>query len=274
MSGVVLYIASGFSDIGSTSEGLLPDMELINQVVANYQNIFDVLGVSDFALLLILFMFLTTIHIIYVVFEQIGEYIPPAVIPLPGSMAIDDVTLEAFDILREARGEEHTEEENQRLYEFRKKLGEIELANEQVYAAQIAGTNEAYHVAKTFVVFSCLTWIYAMIAGTYTGDTNILLVVLGISLATAAVTAFSLFRANHSRISTLRSNVSGQFLGFAGIWLTRDYQGRVEAACTPSRELKPAHFAVVVPIYGTLDVMLNDVRRWRQKRALARIPRF
>ena len=97
VSGVVFYIVSGFTDIGSTTEGFLPDADLLNEVVQNYQNIFDVLGVSDFALLLILFMFLTTIHIIYVVFNRIGEYLPPAIIPLSGWEATDDVTLTAFD---------------------------------------------------------------------------------------------------------------------------------------------------------------------------------
>ena len=83
VSGVVFYVLSGFMDIGSASEGFLPGIELVNQVVQNYQNIFDMLGVSDFALLLILFMFLTTIHIIYVVFEGVGEYLPPAILPCP-----------------------------------------------------------------------------------------------------------------------------------------------------------------------------------------------
>lgn len=265
VSGVVFYIASGFTDIGSTSEGLLPDMDLLNQVVENYQNIFDVLGVSDFALLLILFVFLTTIHIIYVVFEGIGEYLPPAIIPLPGSTATDDVTLEGFDILREARGEEHTDEENQRLYEFRKKLDEIEKANDEAYAAELAGTNEAFHISKTFVLFSAATWLYAILFGTYSGDTNILLVILALSLASSGITAFSLFKANHSRIATLRNEVIGQFLGFSRIWLSPKYQAQVEAACVPSRAMKPAHFAIVVPIYGTLDLMLADVRRWRRR---------
>src|SRR5690606_8440903 len=104
VAGVVFYVASGFTDVGSTTEGLLPNADLLNEVVQNYQNIFDVLGVSDFALLLILFVFLTTIHIIYVVFDRIGAYLPPAIIPLSGWEANDDVTLAAFDILREARG--------------------------------------------------------------------------------------------------------------------------------------------------------------------------
>ena len=39
VAGVVFYVASGFTDIGSASEGFLPDMELVNRVVENYQNI-------------------------------------------------------------------------------------------------------------------------------------------------------------------------------------------------------------------------------------------
>jgi hypothetical protein len=268
VSGVVFYIASGFTDIGSSSEGFLPDIELVNQVVQNYQTIFDVLGVSDFALLLILFMFLTTIHIIYVVFERIGQYLPPAILPLPGWSAIDDVTLEAFDVLREARGEEHTDEENQRLYEFKKKLGDIEQANEDAYAAELAGTNAAFRISKAFILFSAGAWLYAMIFGGFSGDMNILLVILGLSILTALYTAFSLFRANHSRITDLREDVIVQFIGFARIWLSEDYQQRIATACTPSRELRPARFAVVVPVYGTLDVLVEDLRRWRKRKLL------
>ncbi len=33
VAGVVFYIASGFTPIGNASVGLLPDMDLINQVV-------------------------------------------------------------------------------------------------------------------------------------------------------------------------------------------------------------------------------------------------
>src|SRR5690606_24338176 len=79
VSGLVFYVLSGFTDIGSTSEGFLPNADLLNEVVANYQNIFDVLGVADFALLLIFFLFLTTIHLLYVAFKRIGEYLPPAI---------------------------------------------------------------------------------------------------------------------------------------------------------------------------------------------------
>lgn len=268
VAGVVFYVASGFTDIGSSTEGFLPDMELINNVVENYQNIFDVLGVSDFALLLILFVFLTTIHLIYVAFERVGSYIPPAIVPLAGWTAIDDVTLTAFDILRAARGEEHTEEENQRLYEFKKKLKEIEQDIDARYSSELAGEETAFRISKTFIVFSLGVWIYAMLAGTYTGDKNILLIILTLSILTALYTAFAIFRNNRSRITNLRDDVIYQFTGFARIWAADEYQKQIADACTPSRDLKPATFAVLVPVYGTLDALIADWRRWRRLKRL------
>ncbi|MEW9804861.1 hypothetical protein ABUE31_02525 [Mesorhizobium sp. ZMM04-5] len=270
VAGVVFYVASGFTDIGSASEGFLPDMELINSVVENYQTIFDVLGVSDFALLLILFVFLTTIHIIYVLFERVGRYIPPAIVPLSGWVAIDDLTLSAFDVLRAARGEEHTDEENQRLYEFKKKLRDIERETDESYGGQLAGEEAAFAIAKTFILFSLGVWVYALLSGTYTGDTNILLIILAISVLTALYTAFAIFRANHSRIASLRESVINQFMGFAHIWASEQHQKQIADACTPSRDLRPATFAVVVPVYGTLDLLVADWRRWRGRRRRGR----
>lgn len=266
VSGVVFYIVSGFTDIGSTTEGFLPNADLLNEVVQNYQTIFDVLGVSDFALLLIFFLFLTSIHLLYVAFNRIGVYLPPAIVPLSGWKAIDDVTLTAFDILREARGEEHTDEENQRLYEFKKKLHEIEKTTEAGYFDEIDGVSTAFRISKTFILFSLGAWLYAVLTGRYTGDMGILAAIIGLSILTALYTAFAIFRANYERIDALREAVIGQFLEFARIWAPADYQQRVEAACMPSRELKPAEFAVVVPVYGTLDELLTDMRRWRTKR--------
>jgi hypothetical protein len=270
VAGVVFYVVSGFTDIGSSSEGFLPDADLLNEVVQNYQNIFDVLGVSDFALLLILFVFLTTIHIVYVVFNRIGGYIPPAIIPLSGWEANDDVTLTAFDILREARGEEHTDEENQRLYEFKKKLREIEQSTEAAYHDEIAGMATAYSISKTFVVFTTLAGIYALVPGKYSGDMGILAAILGLSILTAAYAAFAIFRANFERIAELRQALIVQFLEFSRIWAPQEFQKRIGAACTPSRDLRPAHFAVLVPVFGTLDEMVAEVRRWRERRARKR----
>ena len=267
VSGLVFYVASGFTEIGSASEGFLPDLELLNQVVQNYQTIFDVLGVSDFALLLIFFLFLTTIHLLYVVFKRVGEYIPPAIVPLSGWAAIDDVTLSAFDILREARGEEHTDEENQRLYEFKKKLREIEQQIEDKYRGELEGINAGFRISKTFIVFSLLSWIYGLVSGGYTGDPNFLLVIFGLSVLTALYCAFSIFRANHSRILNLQEDVVVQFLGFARIWLTPDYQKQIAAVCSAgAQHFRSASFAVVVPVYGTLDALVKDIRSRRNGR--------
>ena len=267
VSGLVFYVASGFTEIGNASEGFLPDLELLNQVVQNYQTIFDVLGVSEFALLLILFMFLTTIHIIYVVFERIGQYLPPAILPLPGWSAIDEMTVKAFDILGEARGEEHTDEENQRLYEFKKKLRDIEHEIEDKYRSELEGINSGFRIAKTFILFSALAWAYAMVSGSYTGDPTFLLAIFGLSMLTALYAAFSIFRANHSRIINLREDVVVQFLGFARIWLTPQYQEQVTAVCqSAGHSFRSANFAVVVPIYGTLEALIKDIRSRRPRR--------
>lgn len=266
VSGVVFYVASGFTEIGSQTDGLLPDADLLNEVVQNYQNIFDVLGVSDFALLLIFFLFLTTIHLLYIAFRRVGEYIPPAIIPLSGWAAIDDVTYTAFDVLREARGEEHTDEENQRLYEFKKKLREIEQATEAEYVAETEAEVGAYSIAKAFIVFIFLAWVYALVFGTYTNDMTVLVGILGISMLVALYTAFAIVRANYERIAKLRREVIQQFLEFARIWAPEEYQERVVRACAPSRELRPAVFTVVVPVYGTLDALVEDFRRMRERR--------
>ena len=268
VSGLVFYVASGFTEIGNASEGFLPDLELLNQVVQNYQTIFDVLGVSDFALLLILFMFLTTIHIIYVVFERVGQYLPPAILPLPGWSAIDEMALKAFDILGEARGEEHTDEENQRLYEFKKKLREIEQQIEDKYRSELEGINSGFRIAKALVLFSALAWVYALVSGSYTGDPAFLLIILGLSILTALYAAFSIFRANHSRILNLQEDVVVQFLGFARIWLTPDYQEKIATVCRrDGHSFRSASFAVVVPIWGTLDALIKDIRARRPRRA-------
>jgi len=270
VSGLVFYVASGFTEVGSASEGFLPDIELLNQVVENYQTIFDVLGVSDFALLLILFMFLTTIHIIYVVFERVGQYLPPAILPLPGWSAIDEMTVRAFDILREARGEEHTDEENQRLYEFKKKLRDIEQQIEEKYRGELEGINAGFRICKTFVLFSLLAWVYAVASGRYTGDPNFLFVIFGLSILTGLYCAFSIFRANHSRILNLQDDVVVQFLGFARIWLTPEYQKQIAAVCgSPAQHFRSASLAVVVPVYGTLDALLKDIRGRRAGRLRA-----
>lgn len=267
VAGVFFYVMTGFTDIGSTAEGFLPDMELINQVVANYQTIFDLLGVSDFALLFILFVFLTTIHIVHVGFDRVGAYLPPGIIPLRGWDAIEDLIHPAFEILRDARGTEHSEEENQRLYEFDKKLREIDAANEAAYREELEGVSTAFRIAKSFILFSLTVWIYAALTGAYRGDMILLLVILATSLLVALYAAFRIFRAHGLRIADLRQEVSSQFIGFARIWTPLDHQERVLRACVASKRLKSATFAVLVPVFGTLDSLAGEWRGWTRNRA-------
>jgi hypothetical protein len=266
VSGLAFYVFAGFTDLGSTSEGLLPNLDLMNNVVDNYQNIFNILGVSEFALLLIFFIFLTAIHLTYVIFERIGGYIPPAIVPLSGWEAIKDLTEPTFQILREARGEEHTEEENQRLFEFSRKLESLDAGNEKKHAEALQTTYEVFNVSKTFIVFSIGAWLYALISGRYAGDPVFILVILSLAVATALITALAIFREHHDRIEELRTQVTHQVLGFASIWLPPDYQQRVAAACVPSSELRAANFEVLMPVYGTMDAFVADVRRVRARR--------
>ena len=265
VSGLVFYVISGFTEIGSTSEGFLPNLELMNSVIQNYQTIFDILGVSDFALLLIFFLFLTAIHITYVAFERIGDYIPPAIVPLEGWTAIEDLTSSTFDILRDARGEEHTEQENQRLFEFRRKLEEIGDTIEAKYKDSLATYYTAFRVSKSFVVFTTLAWFIAVLSGHYTGKMILLLVILGLSVLTALYTTVAIYRSHYQRIEELRTEIIHQLLGFAAIWTSPLHQKQVAEACVPSRDLSPASFEVLMPIYGTFDAFMADVRKWRSK---------
>lgn len=265
VSGLFFYVMAGFTDIGSSTEGILPNLDLMNNVVQNYQNIFNILGVSDFALLLIFFIFVTAIHLTYVIFERIGSYIPPAIVPLSGWSAIDDLTGSSFAILREARGEEHSDEENQRLFEFSRKLEAIDRSNEAKYVEELKATYAAYNVSKSFIVFSLLAWIWALISGKYSGDTIFLLVIFGLAVCTALITTLAIFRAHHQRIEELRTEVTHQILGFSSIWVPVALQQRLVDATVPSRDLHPASFAVLMPVYGTLDDFKTEIRRWRDR---------
>ena len=60
---------------------------------------FLILLITDLFKLLIFFLFITAIHLTYVAFERVGDYIPPAIIPLPSWTAIEDLTKASFDIL-------------------------------------------------------------------------------------------------------------------------------------------------------------------------------
>ena len=266
VSGVVFYVLAGFVPLGNATEGFLPSVDILNGVVQNYQNIFDTLGVSDFAILLILFIFLTTIHLVYIAFESLGHYLPPAIVPLSGWAAIDDITWKAFETLRVARGKQHTEEENERLYQFSKKLREIEVASDDYTKAKVQGTLAAFRISKSFVLFSLAVWIYALVSGTYTGNINYLLIVLAVSIITVGLSALSIFRMNHHRINTLREDVVAEILEFSRIWVSEEHQRKIATDCVPTKQLKPATWAVVVPVFGTLDALMKDLRSWRSRR--------
>lgn len=266
VSGLVFYVLAGFTDIGSSTEGFLPNLDLMNNVVDNYQNIFNILGVSEFALLLIFFIFVTVIHLTYVIFVRIGGYIPPAIVPLSGWEAIKDLTEPTFHILREARGEEHTEEENQRLFEFSRKLEAIDAANEQKYAEALATTYEVFNVSKSFIVFSLGAWLWAVVSGRYSGDPIFILIILSLAIVTALIATLAIFREHHERIDELRTLISNQLLGFASIWLPSKYQKQVAEACVPSSELRSANFEVLMPVWGTMDAFVADVKRLRARR--------
>jgi hypothetical protein len=266
VAGVVFYVIAGFVPIGNATEGFLPSVNLLNGVVENYQNIFDTLGVSDFAILLILFIFLTTIHLTYVAFESIGYYLPPAIIPLSGWAAIDEITHKGFETLRVARGAEHTEEENQRLYEFSKKIREIEVASDEETKANVQGPLAAFRISKAFVLLSFGVWIYAELSGNYSGNPNYLLVIFLIALITAGLSALSIFRMNHQRINGLREDVSAELLEFSRIWVDEEHQRKVALDCVPTAIVRPARWAVIVPVFGTLDALVKDLRGWRSRR--------
>ncbi len=266
VSGLVFYVLSGFTDIGSSTEGLLPNLDLMNNVVQNYQNIFDILGVSDFALLLIFFLFVTAIHLTYAAFERVGDYIPPAIIALPSWTAIRDLTRASFDILREARGEEHTADENQRLFEFRRKLEAIDAANELEYKDKLASVYNVFRVSKSLMLFCILAWIWASISGRYTGDPVFILVALSLAALAALYTTIAIYRGHHERIQELRGEVIHQLLGFSAIWLPTDQQQRMVDVCALTVNDPPASFKVLMPVYGTADAFVADFRKWREKR--------
>jgi hypothetical protein len=268
VAGVFFYVLAGFTEIGSVSTGFLPNLDLVKEVVGNYQTIFDILGVSDFALLLILFVFLTAIHITHVAFDRIGAYLPPAIVPLSGWDAIDDLIYPAFDVLRDARGVEHSDEENQRLFEFDKKLREIDAANEAKYRDELEGVYAAFRISKAFIVFSFVTWIYAILSGSYAGNLNMLLVIFGAALLVALYAAFRIYRAHSLRIAELRAEISSRFIGFSRIWTPVEHQQQVLAACVPSKDLMSAKFEIMVPIFGTYQNLRQEFARWRHKRKL------
>lgn len=269
VSGVAAYVLSGFIPLGNETEGFLPSIDLVNGVVQNYQNIFDTLGVSDFAILLILFIFLTTIHLIYTTFNAIGRYLPPAILPVSGWVAVERVTAKPFETLRKARGEEETEEENQRLYEFKQRLRAMEKISREAYRERLERRYETFRVAKAFVLLSLLVWVYVMIFGGFSGSPSMLLAIFAIALAVAFLTGFSLLRANQDRIFKLRRSLVAEIIEFSTIWTDQDHQRQVAEDCMGDKELRAASLAVIVPVFGTLDSFRAELRRWRRRRTSA-----
>ena len=269
VSGVVAYVLSGFIPLGNEVEGFLPSIDLVNGVVQNYQNIFDTLGVSDFAILLILFIFLTTIHLIYTAFNTIGRYLPPAILPISGWLAVEQVTARPFETLRRARGEEETEEENQRLYEFKQRLRAMEKVSREAYRERLERRYETFRVAKAFVLLSLAVWVYVMIFGGFSGSPSMLLAIFAIALAVAFLAGLSLLRANRERIFKLRRSLVAEIVEFSAIWTDQDHQKQIAEDCITDEELRSASLAVVVPVFGTLDSFQAEVRRWRNRRRRA-----
>ncbi len=265
VAGTFFYVMAGFLHLGNPAEGLLPNIDLVQSIAQNYETIFNILGVSEFAMLLIFFLFLTAIHITYAAFDRVGHYIPPAIVPLPGWDAIEDMFRPAFDLLREARGEEHTDEENQRLFEFRRKLEAIDTENEARHEAQLAAVNAAFRISKSFVVFSILAWLWALVSGDYTGDPLMLLAITAVALGCVFITTLAISRENHERIEELRTEVSHQLIGFTSIWCPAEYMDRVNATLAAETVLRPTQFKVLMPVYGTLDAFLSDIGKWRSR---------
>lgn len=261
VAGVFFFVMSGFIHLGNPTDGILPSLDLLKNVVENYQSIFDILGVSDFAIVLIAFLFVTAIHITYLAFDRIGHYIPPAIVALPGWDAIEDITQEGFDLLREARGTEHTDAENQRLFEFRRKLESREERNEDTYRAELSATNAAFRISKSMMLFALVAWIVAMLSRDYEGDPTMLLIVFLGALAIFIITMIAINRTHYERINDLRTEVTHQLLGFTSVWAPANYMPRMTEICTRPSRLKPTEFKVLMPVYGTLDVFLKDMRR-------------
>jgi hypothetical protein len=266
VAGTFFYVMAGFLHLGNPVDGLLPNIDLVQSIAQNYETIFNILGVSEFAMLLIFFLFLTAIHLTYAAFDRVGHYIPPAIVPLPGWDAIEDMFKPAFELLREARGEEHTDEENQRLFEFRRKLEAIDTNNEARHENQLEAVNSAFRISKSFVVFAILAWLWALISGDYTGDPLMLLAILGVAIATMAVTMLAINRENYERIEDLRLEVSHQLTGFTSIWCPPEYLERVNAALDAVPTQPPTRFKVLMPVYGTLDAFVSDMGKWRRRR--------
>ncbi len=114
-------------------------------------------------------------------------------------------------------------------------------------------------------MFSILAWFWALISGDYTGDPRLLLVILGVALCTMAVTVLSITRENYERIEDLRLEVSHQLTGFTSIWCPNDYMDRLRAVLADVPTQPATTFKVLMPVYGTLDAFISDMRKLRRK---------
>src|SRR5690606_24395715 len=130
----------------------------------------------------------------------------------------------------------------------------------------VPATDERFNGIENLVCCAVGDWLWAMVTGHDSVDPVLLLVFLGLAIATALITALAIFREHHDRIDTLRREVTHQLLGFAAIWLPAEYQKRVVEACVPSRDLHAANFEVLMPVYGTLDTFLEDMKKLRERR--------
>ncbi|MDP3525380.1 MAG: hypothetical protein Q8S27_12430, partial [Hoeflea sp.] len=83
----------------------------------------------------------------------------------------------------------------------------------------------------------------------------------------ALYAAFRIFRAHGLRIEDLRHEVSSQFIGFARIWTPPEHQERVVKACVATQNLRSATFAILVPVFGTLESLLLEYRQWSKKKS-------
>jgi hypothetical protein len=117
------------------------------------------------------------------------------------------------------------------------------------------------------VVISLGVWIYAEASGTYAGNKTYLLLIFAIALVTVGLSALSIFRLNHQRVNSLREDVCAELLEFSRIWVDEEHQRKIAKDCVPSGDVKPASWAIVVPVFGTLDALMKDLRSWRSRRA-------
>jgi hypothetical protein len=112
-----------------------------------------------------------------------------------------------------------------------------------------------------------VVWLYAELSSSYAGNPHYLLIVLVIAVTTTAISALSIYRMNLVRITRLRANIIAELLEFSRIWVDEAHQRQIAADCVPKGAMKPATLAVAVPVFGTLDILVKDLRKWRLRRS-------